>query len=223
VAKKIDLKQELKHIYSASARKVEVVRVPDLRFAMIDGYIEPRDSPSTSTAFQNAISALYSLSFSLKFISKQRKTNPIDYTVPPLESLWWVDAGGFDFQPKDRWRWTLMMMQPKHITESMFLTALSRLKDQRDSPALGKLRFGTLRERVTIQVLHIGAYAEEPKTMARLRAFALEHGYSYRGKHHEIYLSDPRRTKPEKLRTILRQPVEGGATPAKGPARPRRR
>jgi hypothetical protein len=223
VVKKIDLKKELKHLYAPSARKAEVVEVPDLRFVMVDGYMEPRETPPASAAFQNAIAALYGLSFALKFMSKQRKTNPIDYGVTALECLWWVDAGGFDFQAKDRWRWTLMMMQPKHITESMFRTALRKLREEKDSPTLAKIRFDTFREGVAIQIMHVGPYAEEPGTMALLKAFAQENGYRYRGKHHEIYLGDPRRAKPEKLRTILRQPVEKAPAPAKAPVRARRR
>jgi hypothetical protein len=140
-----------------------------------------------------------------------------------LEGLWSTPEGGADCATSDQWRWTLMMMQPKHITQAMFLTALRKLREENDSPTLAKIRFDTFREGVAIQIMHVGPYADEPGTMTLLKAFAQGNGYRYRGKHHEIYLGDPRRAKPEKLRTILRQPVEKAPAPAKAPVRARRR
>ena len=207
MVKKIDLKKELKRFYAPSSTKIEVVSVPEFNFVMIDGYMEPSERPATSVAFQNAIAALFGVSFTLKSMSKQRTRNPIDYAVMALETLWWVDAGNFDFQATARWRWTLMIMQPKHITETMFARALQDAREKMGTPAATRLRFGPFAEGLSIQTMHIGPYHEEPRTMARMRTFASENGYRYRGKHHEIYLGDPRRAKPEKLRTVLRQPV----------------
>ena len=205
---KIDLKKELKQFLSPSARKIEVVNVPKFNFVMIDGYMEPNERPATSAAFQNAMAGLLDLSLALKVASKGRTRNPIDYSVMPIEGLWWVDAGDFAFQSTSRWRWTLMVMQPKHVTATMFGHALDGLKERSSHQAATKMRFVPFHEGLAIQTMHIGGYHEEPQTVARMRAFAAANGYRYRGKHHEIYLGDPRQANAEKLRTIVRHPVE---------------
>lgn len=208
--KKIDLRKELKYLYAPSAEKVEIVDVPKFNFVMIDGKIQPGETPATSQEFQDAIDALYGASYTLKFMSKLRKTNPIDYTVMALEGLWWTDSGEFDLNKKEEWKWTMMIMQPEHITEEMYLEALQKLKDKKENPALSKTRFESFHEGLCMQIMHIGPYAEEPRTIEKMKTFAQENGYRLRGKHHEIYLGDPRRAKPETLRTILRHPVERG-------------
>jgi hypothetical protein len=205
---KIDLRKQLKYLYAPSAKKVELVEVPAFKFAMVDGKIEPGKAPDTSQEFQEAMEALYGISYTLKFMSKLRKVDPIDYTVMALEGLWWVEGGKFDFNKKDNWRWTVMMMQPDHITPEMYQEALQQLKKKKDTPAITKLRFESFQEGLSIQIMHVGPYAEEPQTIEKMKAFARENGYTLRGKHHEIYMGDPRRTKPEKLKTILRFPVE---------------
>ncbi len=204
---KLDLRKQFKHLYQPSAKKVEVVEVPSFRFAMIDGEIEPGEMPATSPSFQQALEALYGISYTLKFVSKLRQENPIDYTVMALEGLWWVEHGEFDIGQPGNWRWTAMILQPDHITEEMFQQARVRLQYKKPAPALDKLRFETFREGLSMQIMHIGPYAAEPATIARMHAFARENGYRLRGKHHEIYLGDPRRAKPEKLKTVLRQPI----------------
>jgi hypothetical protein len=125
-----------------------------------------------------------------------------------LEGLWWVDSGEFDFNKKEDWRWTLMIMQPKHITEKMYLEALRQLKEKKPNPALSRLRFEAFYEGPCVQIMHLGPYSDEPQTIERMKTFAQENGYVLRGKHHEIYMGDPRRARPDKLRTILRHPVE---------------
>jgi hypothetical protein len=206
---KVDLKKEFKQLLSPSARKIEVVNVPKFNFAMVDGYMEPNERPATSAAFQNAMAGLLGVSLALKLASKQRTRNPIDYAVMPLEGLWWVDAGDFAFQSTSRWRWTLMIVQPKHITETMFGRALEGLREKSGHQAATRMRFGPFHEGLAIQTMHVGGYHEEPQTVARMKAFAAENGYRYRGKHHEIYLvGDPRQANPEKMRTIVRHPIE---------------
>jgi len=205
---KLDLRKEWKHLYAPSAKKIEVVKVPKFKFAMLNGQLEPGEAPAASHGFQLGVEALYGISYTLKFMSKLRKVNPIDYTVMALEGLWWVDEGEFDLNAGQAWHWTLMMMQPKHITGKMFQDALRQLAEKRDSPALSRLCLESLQEGLCVQTMHVGPYSTEPETLARMRAFAHENGYAYRGKHHEIYLGDPRRAKPEKLKTILRHPVE---------------
>lgn len=205
---KIDLKKKFKYLYAPSAKKVEVVDVPNLKFVMIDGRIEPGKTPETSQEFQDAMGALYGASYTLKFMSKLRESDPIDYTVMALEGLWWTDSGDLDFNKPDEWKWTLMMMQPDHITEEMVQEALQQLRKKRDNPAISRLCFENFHEGLCMQIMHIGPYSEEPRTIEKMMAFARENGYALRGKHHEIYLGDPRRAKPERLKTILRHPIE---------------
>ena len=205
---KMDLRKELKYLYAPSARQVALVDVPEFQFAQIDGAIEPGQAPGTSPAFEQAMSALYGITYTLKFMSKQRADNPLDYTVMTLEGLWWVEEGEFNIPQPGNWRWTVMILQPDHITPAMFAEGLAQLRKKRgDSPALDKLRLARFHEGLALQIMHIGPYANEPATIARMDAFAQENGYRMIGKHHEIYLGDPRNAAPEKLKTILRHPV----------------
>ncbi len=204
---KLDLRNQYKYLYQPSAKKVDVVDVPPLQFAMVDGEIEPGVLPGDSPAFQQALETLYGISYTLKFTSKLRKDDPIDYTVMALEGLWWVEDGVFDIRKPDNWRWTVMIMQPDHINEDMFQDGMAQLHRKKPSLALDKLRLETFHEGVCIQIMHVGSYADEPATLARMEAFARENGYLLCGKHHEIYLGDPRRADPAKLKTVLRHPV----------------
>ena len=205
---KLDLRKELKHLYAPSAKKVEVVDVPAFNFLMLDGAIQPGETVDTSPAFQEAFQALYGVAYTLKFASKRRAENPIDYTMMALEGLWWVDDGEFDITRMGNWRWNLMMMQPEHITDEMFAQAVSELGGKKDLPSLERLRFERFREGLSMQIMHLGPYAEEMRTIDKMKAFAEQNSYAVHGKHHEIYLGDPRKTKPENLRTVLRHPIE---------------
>jgi hypothetical protein len=205
--KKLELRRKYKYLFLPSAKKVEVVEVPDFLFIMIDGRIEKGRSPSTSPAYQEAMQALYGAAYTLKFMSKLRKKNAIDYPVMALEGLWWAEGGKFDITKPDTWRWRAMIMQPDHITAEMFAEALEKLRQKHPSPSVENLRLQRFREGLSIQILHIGPYAAEPATLERMKSFAAENGYALRNEHHEIYLSDPRRAAPEKLRTVLRHPV----------------
>jgi hypothetical protein len=204
---KLDLRKRYKHLYQPSAKEVEVVDVPALQFVMADGAIEPNLSPGTSPTFQQATEALYGISYTLKFMSKLDKVNPIDYTVMGLEALWWVEDGKFDITQPDNWHWTAMILQPEHITPAMFAKGLEQLRRKKPNPALDKLRLETFQEGLCVQIMHIGPYAAEPATVGRLEAYATQNGYTFHRKHHEIYLGDPRRTVPEKLKTVLRHPI----------------
>lgn len=197
----------LKALYTPSARQVEVVDVPEFQFLTIDGQVEPDAMPGTSPGFEAAVGALYGAAYTLKFASKLRKESPIDFPVMALEGLWQVDAGEFDITRPGGWTYRLMILQPDHITQEMFQEALRQLEKKRPGPALGRLRLERFCEGLAIQTMHVGPYATEPATIERMKAFAQEKGYAYHGAHHEIYLGDPRRSAPEKLRTILRQPV----------------
>jgi len=204
---KIDLKKKLKHLYAPSPKEVVIVNVPEFQFVMIDGRMRSGETPASSQDFQDAMHALYGISFTLKFMSKLRDKNPIDYTVMALEGLWWTHSGKFDFKRKDQWKWTMMIMQPNHITEQMYQDALDKVKEKKVNPTLSRARFDSFQEGLCMQTMHIGPYDDEPQTIERMNAFAKENGYRPHGKHHEIYLGDPRRCKPERLKTILRNPV----------------
>lgn len=205
---KLDLRKQFKGLYNPSARKVEVVDVPRFQFALIDGLIEPGLGPGSSPTFQEAMQALYGAAYTLKFMSKQRKEEPIDYSVMALEGLWWVEGGEFSFQRKDNWAYTLMVMQPDHITENMFQDALRQLRQKKgDQPAFSRLRLESFQEGLCVQIMHIGPYDAEPASIEKMDAFAREQGYQMHGKHHEIYLGNPLRADPAKLKTILRHPV----------------
>ena len=206
--KKLDLRRKYKDLYQPSARKVEEVEVPELSFAMIDGRIEKGHAPGDSPAFMAAVQALFGISYTLKFQSKQRKTKAIDYPVMALEALWWVEDGHFELSKPDNWRWRAMMMQPEHIDADMFAEALAQLARKKPSPALERLRLERFGEGLCIQTMHIGPYSTEPATVERMRAFAQENGYLLANQHHEIYLGDPRRSAPEKLKTVLRHQAE---------------
>ena len=211
--KTLDLKKNLKRFYLPSARKPEIIEVPRFQFAMIDGAIEKGSEPGKSPAFAEATQALYSIAYTLKFMLKKRKTNALDYPVMALEGLWWVKDGNFDITVKDNWLYTLMILQPEVITPAIFAEGLAEVKKKRgDSPSLSKLQLGSFEEGLTVQMMHIGPYATEPTTLATMLAFATEQGYRDRvglgGKHHEIYLGDPRKADPSKLKTVLRHPIK---------------
>lgn len=209
---KLDLKRQLKHLYSPSARECVLVQVPEMQFVMIDGQIEPGLMPGDSPDFAVAIGALYGASYTLKFVSKKRAEDPIDYTVMALEGLWTTPEGGADYATSEQWQWTLMIMQPDHITGDMFAEAIEQLRAKRakegtDTKAFDRLRFERFEEGLCVQVMHIGPYADEPATLMRMGEFAGQNGYQFRGRHHEIYLGDPRAAKPENLKTVLRHQV----------------
>ena len=210
--KTLDLKKELKTYYQPSAKKPEIITVPRFQFAMIDGAIEKGSEPGKSPAFAEATQAVYGISYTLKFMLKKRKANPIDYPVMALEGLWWVVDGKFDIAVKDNWHYTLMILQPDAITPALFAEGLAEVKRKRgDSPYLSKLRLDHFQEGLSVQMMHVGPYATEPATLATMLAFAAEQGYRDQvglgGKHHEIYLGDPRKADPLKLKTVLRHPV----------------
>ena len=211
--KTLDLKKQFKYLYQPSAKKIETVQVPNLQFAMIDGFIEKGSEPGKSPAFAEATQALYGISYTLKFTLKKRKTNAIDYPVMALEGLWWVEDGKFDIFRKDNWFYTLMIMQPDVITKEIFEEAREQVRKKKgDSDMLNKVRLAHFEEGLCVQTMHIGPYATEPATVDRMKEYAQENGLKDNvgpnGKHHEIYISDPRKAAPDKMKTVLRHPVE---------------
>jgi hypothetical protein len=190
--KTLDLRKELKYLYAPSAKNVEIVQVPRFKFLTIDGAIEPGQGPGTSPAFQEAMQALYGAAYTMKFASKLRKVDPVDYPVMALEGLWWIEGGEFSYARKDNWVYTLMILQPDLITTEMFQEALSQLRKKKgDQPVFSKLRLENFEEGLCVQIMHIGPYDTEPTTKDKMDAYAREYGYTLHGKHHEIYLGNP--------------------------------
>jgi hypothetical protein len=236
---KLDLKKQLKHLCAPSAKQVSLVDVPQMRFIAVDGSIERDETPGTSPDFAHAIGAMYGFAYTLKFMSKMRAENPVDYGVMALEGLWTTPTGGEDYRDTTDWQWTLLIMQPAHVDRSMFEEARVQLRRKRekevaraakaargsesgasavaatepvsDSAAalawIERVSLDDLREGLCVQIMHIGPYADEPGTLAKMSAFAEQNGYVFHGPHHEIYLGDPRTAKPENLRTVLRHAV----------------
>jgi hypothetical protein len=206
----IDFKRELRELY-APAREPSLVEVPDLAFLMIDGHGDPNTAPE----FSEAIEALYTVAYTAKFAIK-RAPEGIDYRVMPLEGVFWTaDMSTFATGERSAWDWTLMIMQPDQVTSEVLGEALAIASEKKSLDAIGRMRLEVFAEGLAAQVLHIGPYAAEGPTIQRLHAFIAERGYERTGKHHEIYLSDPRRTAPERLKTVLRQPVAGARLAAK--------
>ena len=200
--KKIDFKKELKHLYKPSAKSVERVTVPGMNFLMIDG----QGDPNTSQEFQDAIEALYSVSYALKFMVKKGGME-IDYGVMPLEGLWWSDdMSTFSVDCKEAWKWTLMIMQPEFISQDMVEGAIKQVRAKKNPVSLSQLRFALFEEGEAAQIMHVGPFSEEGPTIEKVHAFIEESGKVRRGKHHEIYLSDIRRADPAKWKTVIRQP-----------------
>ena len=200
---KIDYKKQLKHLYKPSARKVEIVDVPQMNFLMVDG----EGDPNTSQSFSDAIEALYPVSYTLKFMVKKGGMD-IDYGVLPLEALWWSDdMSAFSTGNKDAWKWTLMIMQPEFITQKMIKEAMEEVKRKKNPVSLSLVRFETFKEGKAAQIMHIGPFSEEGPTIEKVHLFIEDSGSQKIGKHHEIYLSDIRRAVPENWKTVVRQPM----------------
>ena len=200
--KKIDLKKELKHLYGPSSREVVAVDVPAMNFLMIDG----KGNPNTSEDYRQALEALYGLSFTLKFMLKKGK-NPVDYGVMPLEGLWWSDSmDNFLLGKRDEWKWTSMIMQPRYVTKNLFELACEEVKEKKNPAALSRIRFEAYAEGMSAQIMHIGPYSAEAPIIQKIHHFIFDGGHSLHGRHHEIYLGDPRKSAPEKLKTVIRQP-----------------
>ncbi|WDZ85528.1 GyrI-like domain-containing protein [Micromonospora cathayae] len=205
---KVDFKREI-DAYRARRGRFSVVDVPDLRYLMIDGH----GDPNTTRAFTEAAEALYPLAYRLKFAS--RRTLGRDYVVMPLEGLWWADdMDAFTAaRDKSRWDWTLMIMVPDWIDDGMFIEAVGELAAKDPPRRLPEVRLDRLSEGRCVQTLHVGSYDDEAEVLARMHhEFIPDNGFRMTGRHHEIYLSDARRVPPERLRTILRQPVSGSVS-----------
>lgn len=200
---KVDYKKELKKFYTARPGKPAVVTIPKMNFIIIDG----KGDPSTSSDYMDAIQTLYPVAYTLKFLCKNKYGE--DFRVMPLESLWWTkNMADFSEKNKNDWLWSAMIMQPAVVTAKRFAEAIELVKNKKPPKLLNKVRFEVYDEGRAAQVLHVGPYAEEGPTIKRLHAFIRQQGGKLDAAkhHHEIYLGDPRRTDPSRLKTLIRQP-----------------
>ncbi len=201
---KIDYRKTMKVLYAPSAREAAIVDVPRMNFLMVDG----AGDPNGSMTFQEAVEALFAVSFTLKFAVRKEPPG-VDYAVMPLEGLWWMEEpGGFDPSRKDLWKWTVMIAQPDVVTPDRFRAAAAQVKEKKNPPALSRIRFESFAEGRAAQILHVGPFDAEGPAIQKIHRLAEANGCRLRGKHHEIYLSDFRRTAPAKLKTVIRQQVE---------------
>jgi hypothetical protein len=215
---KVDFKKTLRDLYTAPTGKFKRIEVPEMQYLMIEG----RGDPGTSQEYQEAIEALYAIAYKIKFMSKNELGR--DFVVPPLEGLWGSEMmisklwgvedqeewlRNFYASDRDEWSWTMMIMQPEWIGLDMYETAVEAAGEAKELPALPKARIKNLEEGLCVQTLHIGPYVEEGPILAQMHTnFLPSEGLTENGSHHEIYLSDPRRVAPEKIKTLLRQPVK---------------
>lgn len=200
---KVDYKKELKHLYMPSAKEVTQVTVPTMNFLMIDG----EGDPNTSQSFSDAVEALYSVAYAIKFRIKKGDL-AIDYGVMPLEGLWWADdMSKFSIDDKSNWKWTVMIMQPDFITSEVVDVVVDQVREKKNPVALSKMRFEGLAEELSAQILHVGPFSEEGPTIEKVHRYIDARG-ARTGKHHEIYLSDIRRADPSKWKTVIRQPMK---------------
>jgi hypothetical protein len=200
---KIDLIKDSKALYGPSVKEVAIVEVPPMDFLMVDG----AGDPNTATAYKQAVEALYGLAYALKFMVK--KGGGTDYRVMPLEGLWWADDMAlFSADNKRIWKWTAMIRQPEYVDAELVARGIEQVGAKKDLPALDLIRYETFHEGASAQIMHIGPYADEAPTILKLHDFIRAGGFELTGKHHEIYLSDPRRSAPDKLKTVIRQPMK---------------
>lgn len=204
-----DFKKEYKEFY-LPPKKPGIVDVPEMHYIAVDGKGDPNEPEGE---YKEAIGQLYAIAFTIKmsYKGKHKIDGYFPYVVPPLEGLWKQDGGhGIDFSHKERFEWTSMICLPEFVTEEEFDWAIREAseKKQRD---FSKVKYFTYREGLCVQCMHIGSYDSEPGTIRMMNDFIKEQGYagdfSASRLHHEIYLSDPRRTAAEKLRTVIRQPI----------------
>ncbi|HLX13096.1 MAG TPA: GyrI-like domain-containing protein [Bacteroidota bacterium] len=201
---KVDFKKKLKHLYTASAKKVDVVTVPKMNYLMVDGKGDPNEG------FPAAAGSLFGIAFCLKFMFKKMKKPKgyYEYTMPPLESLWWSASGKFDIKKISDWRWTVLLMQPDYIDVKLKDMAIEQLMKKREEAPLRAVRLESFDEGLCAQSLHIGSYMNEAPTIEKILSAIKDSNHTPHGKHHEIYLNDPHRIPEAKLKTILRYPIK---------------
>jgi hypothetical protein len=203
---KIDYKKELKELYTGKKDDFKIINVPSINYLQIHGSGDPNTDPN----YRSSIEALYATAYAIKFICKKKE---MDFTVMPLEGLWYAeDYAVFESREKNKWSWTMLIMLPPFVTEHIFREAIDTVKKKKDNPKISEVFFEQYEEGLCIQTLHIGSYDNEGPIISQMYRYLSEHGYQLSGKHHEIYLSDPRKNNIDKLKTIIRQPIKACET-----------
>jgi len=200
----IDYKKTEKELYQPKATP-SIIDVAEMVFIAVDG----KGNPNTSVEYATAIEVLYGLSYTIKMGNK----SVLEYVIPPLEGLWWLSGGEVaDYSDKDSFCWTLMIRQPEFVTNRVFEDAKKTLGKKKSTLDLSKIRLVKCTEGLCVQVMHTGPYDDEPTTITSMEQYAIRNGYAFEinevRRHHEIYLSDPRRVVPEKLKTVIRYPIK---------------
>ena len=199
----LDLKKQYKPLFNPPATGPVFVEVPELQYLMLDG----TGDPNNSVEYQPKVETLFSLAYTLKFMLK--KAGTVDYGVTSLEGLWWVDDyNNFSLTDRRNWLWTLLILQPEQVNPGLVAEAAAEVERKKGLALARKVRLAKLNEGLVAQVMHLGPYSAEGPTVKGLHDFITQNGYELTGKHHEIYLSDPRRVAPEKMKTVIRQPVK---------------
>ncbi|MBM4236550.1 MAG: transcriptional regulator [Firmicutes bacterium] len=207
---KVDFKKDYKDLYLPKTKPM-LIDVPEMQFIMVDGAGDPN-----SEAYQQAIAVLYGLTFTIKMskMSGKQPSGYYEYVVPPLEGLWWVSGGAFSFDQRENWLWTSMIRQPEFVTPTVFDWAVEECGRKKPELDLARARFASFTEGLCVQIMHLGPYADEPRSVELMKDFMVDNLLNdetgSERKHHEIYLSDPRKTTPEKLKTVIRHPVARG-------------
>jgi hypothetical protein len=203
--KKFDFKKEYPELYKPSTKIITIINVPTMKFFMIDGV----GDPNTSEEYKHAIECLYAVSYALKMKIVKKQTPSKDYVVPPLEGLWYMDdMRNWDVNNKDSWQWTMMIRIPDFVSKNQIERARTIAQESKNPIALPLLYIKEYSEGISVQLMHLGRYDAEAPNIAKMHKYAIDNGYILAGKHHEIYLSDPRKGDPSKRKTILRQPIK---------------
>ncbi len=203
---KIDFKKTMKEAFSASTKKVSFVEIPEMQFLMVEGKGYPTNNLSYQQSFEALYGVAYTLKFMLKFNESIRSEKYCDYVIPPFGTQWWMTEGDFDIHKPDLWRWNNMLMQPDFITPELVEKAKSELKKKRDVVSLNLLRFERFYEGKVAQMMYIGPYTGAGEVALKIIHEIESQGFKFHGKHHELYFNDPRKTQPEKLKTLVRLP-----------------
>ena len=215
---KLDYKKEFKDLYLPKTQPMEII-VPKMNFIMVDGKGNPNDEDGE---YKKAVELLYALSYTIKMSKdiKKELANYFDYVVPPLEGLWWLENDDMDFSKKHKYIWTSMIRQPEFVTKEVFELACNEVKNKKPHIDINKARFEVFDEGLCVQCMHIGPFDNEKLTVEKIDKYIIENnlindisGINEDGKvrrHHEIYLSDPRKCSIERMKTVIRHPVRRG-------------
>ena len=204
VAKKLDYKKDFPEFYNPSPKEPSIINIPKMKFFMIDG----KGDPNIAKEYKDAVETIYAISYALKMKVVKKETPQNDYVVPPLEGLWYMEnMKEWSIENKDAWHWTMMIRIPDFVTEEQINKSITIVKETKNPPAISEIYIEDYNEGKVVQIMYYGSYSDEGPTITRMHEFVEKQGYELSGKHHEIYLNDPRKVEPAKCKTIIRQPM----------------